>query len=480
MSAFLIVAGRWQFGAFDYNILIDVGWRQSLGQRAYTDFITSTPPGFNLGMKLAFALFGPSWNANLYISALFSCATFLWIYWLMVLLGIGRMSSMLMSFAIQCAVMLNLCFWWYNNTTLMLATVFFLSCCLYAREPRGWGSQVSYVASLALLGLMKPNIAGVTAVGSIVLLLIITDRRARLVLLSLAACAAAVLILLANHISIPAMLASYHGASLERGGFTKFAYDQMNRFAQWTALAWVAIVSLPLFPLAPRAAGQVSRRDWRGLASSLLFFLTILVALYGVATNGDFRELDCAVLLGAGAVIAYGTDLTSPRLRRLYFAILVGGSLSDLYLGAMRARVYTVGPHQFFEWTDARHRVESGFLKDMRTTPALLDLEREIARAKDENAGPYYFGPRVDFNYAVLGVPSPKHLPLWWHPGTAFARRDLPQILQAWQQHRFQTLIFQRDDYTLYSQEFLDLIAKGYVRDDGYAGLTVYHARKND
>src|SRR4051794_16363207 len=51
---FILHFGNRQFGGWDYGILIDTGWRKMLGQRPYTDFITPTPPGFNLGVKYAF------------------------------------------------------------------------------------------------------------------------------------------------------------------------------------------------------------------------------------------------------------------------------------------------------------------------------------------------------------------------------------------------------------------------------------------
>jgi hypothetical protein len=133
---FLIHVGRWQFGGFDFNILIETGWRQILGQRPYVDFPTTTPPGFNLGAKYAFELFGTNWNANLYFSAIFACLTFLWTYWLMTLLAMGRLASLVMAFAIECAAMLTLCLWWYNNSVLILAAIFFLSCLAYASQSR--------------------------------------------------------------------------------------------------------------------------------------------------------------------------------------------------------------------------------------------------------------------------------------------------------------------------------------------------------
>lgn len=58
LSVFIIYFGNRQFGGWDFSILIDSGWRQILGQRPYTDFISPNPPGFNLGIKYAFQLFG--------------------------------------------------------------------------------------------------------------------------------------------------------------------------------------------------------------------------------------------------------------------------------------------------------------------------------------------------------------------------------------------------------------------------------------
>ena len=57
LSVFIIHFGNRQFGAWDFGVLIDTGWRQILGQRPYTDFISPLPPGFNLGIKYAFELF---------------------------------------------------------------------------------------------------------------------------------------------------------------------------------------------------------------------------------------------------------------------------------------------------------------------------------------------------------------------------------------------------------------------------------------
>jgi hypothetical protein len=484
MCFFVVHFGRWQLDGFDFGIAIDLGWRQILGQRPYIDFVTTTPPGFNLGIKYAFELFGVSWDADLYFSALFACATLLWMYWTMTRLRMGRLASLAVAFAIECAAMLTHCLWSYNNSCLILAAVFFLSCLVYARDPERVGVQVSYLASLTLLSLMKANIAGLTIAGGVLLLFFATRRKLRLVMLTLGAVVAALAVLALNHVSVGAMLTSY--LSVARGWSTN-GYATWGPFERHSSAFWVGVLSLPLLGALPKWAMQVWRRDWRGMASTLLLPFSLLVAIYGLLTNGDFRDLECTAVLAAGGVIAFGLRWNGVFLRRVTIAILCASIAGDLYYGAARTFVYLGGPHMFFEWQDNQHHVDSGFLKNMRVGAPLIEVEREIKQAVDTNPGPYFLGPRIDFNYAVFGLASPERYPITWAPETMFPRSAEPQLVQYWQQDRFETLIFIKDElagsaqggaYTYYPQELLDIIDRAYVRDDKtYPDITVYRLR---
>ena len=211
------------------------GWREFLGQRPYDDFLATTPPAFNLGIKYAFQVFGVTWDANLYLTAIFTVATFLWIYWLFTRLSLGRMASMAMAFAIECAAMLTLSFWWYNNITTVLAAILFLSSLVYVARPHAVSAQISYVVSLALVSLTKPNMAGVTILGCVLMLLVVGDRRLWALLLTAAAAALAFAILVLTHISIPALLHSYRAVAGERG-FGAIGWSQMNTYEQYSSL----------------------------------------------------------------------------------------------------------------------------------------------------------------------------------------------------------------------------------------------------
>jgi hypothetical protein len=486
---FVLYFGRWQYGSWDFNIMVDTGWRQIQGQFPYVDFPATTPPGFNLGIKYAYELFGVNWDANLYFSAIFAGLTFLWMYWLMVQLSMGRLASMATAFAIECAAMLTSCFWWFNDSTLVLAAVFFLSCLAYANRPRAAAVQASYVLSLTLLSLMKPNMARMMIVGGVVLLFLVTERKMRLVLLTLGATAAAVLLLLVNHVSISAMLTSYLSVAKGRGDVSdRYGYRLMSAFEQDSALDWIALLSVPLLGLAPRVVRKTRERDWKAIAYIFFFPLALMIALYGLSTNSDCRDVECTVLLAAGAVLTFGLRWNGPLLRRITIAIAFASIAGDLYYGAARERVFGIGPHIFFEWQDNQRRIQSGFLKNMRVSSTMIEVEREVRLAKDTNSGPYFFGPRMEFNYAVLGLPSPEHYPAVWDPGTAFVVTDQAHFIQVWQEQRFQTLIFlnsgyaygpiaDQADYTFYPKEFRDAIGSGYVRDDRYPFLTIYHRR---
>jgi hypothetical protein len=174
-------------------------------------------------------------------------------------------------------------------------------------------------------------------------------------------------------------------------------------------------------------------------------------------------------------------------LRRVTIAILCASIAGDLYYGATRTFVYLGGAHMFFEWQNNENRIDAGFLKNMRVGAPLIEVEREVKQALDTNPGPYFLGPRIDFYYAVFGLRSPERYPPYLHPGTSVSRASVPQLLENWRSHRFATLIFLNDgiqggpsatDFTLYPQEFLDIIDRAYVQNDKtYPDIVVYRLR---
>ena len=477
LCVFIVQVGRHQFGGFDFSILVDTGWRQFLGQHLYTDFVATTPPGFDLAIKYAFQLFGPTWNANLYLSALFACITMVWMYWLMRRLGFSALAGWGTALAIQCQTMLLLSFWWYNNSVLVLAAVFLLSCLAYLQYPESKGVQLSYFIALTLLPLMKPNVAGVALVGGVIMLFIGSSRRLRLLILTLGAAAATVTILVVNHVSITALLSSYHEASKVRGGFHAFGFMLMTPLERLMAVLALFSLSVPGLWILSRILQQLKRRDIHSAALLLFFPLALAVSVYSVMTNGEFWLVDCAPLLAVIAFFSFSQNVPPPLIRRFVTALLCAGIAGSLCMAVARLRVYTIGAEKFFEWTNNENRIDEGFLKDMHVGAPMVAMEQQITAAVLSNPGPYFFGPRIEFNYAVQRVPSPTHLPAWWHPGVAFGMDQEAHLVQVWKGHRFQTLVFLKGDYSFYPEEFMNAIAQDYTLDDHYPLITVYHRR---
>ncbi len=194
-------------------------------------------------------------------------------------------------------------------------------------------------------------------------------------------------------------------------------------------------------------------------------------------TNGEFREVECTVLLAACGALAFGGGGLGPGLRRVYAGIVCASIAGSLCLGATRMRVYAIGPGQFFAWHDESGKMESGALRHMRVSQPMLEVMREVRLSVAKDRGPFYFGPRMEWNYTVQGLPSSPGLPAWWHPGTAFGRADEPRLLEVWRSRQFGTLIFLKGDYTYYSDDFLRILHTEYSEDDRSPAITIYRRR---
>ena len=478
LAGFVEYFGRRQFAAYDYQIVIDTAWRQYLGQRAYADFLSSAPPGFDLGLKYAFRLFGPTWNSVLLLTAIFTAGSFLWSYWLLRKAGAGVAIAFLTALAVQSSAMLTLCFWWYNNTVIVLATLFLLSCILFLRHEVDWTEQASLLVSAALLLLMKPNFAGLAMLGGVVCVLLFGHARVRFAGLMVASCGLAWLVLAIERISIASVVAAYQGAAKERGMSSTFGLQAMMSRQSDSLLAYCSLGALCV-PLAFFLFWSVRRgwprQRWKSLGGAGMVATSIAVAVYGLRTNGEIPNLEWAVLLAAVGVLVAGNAHMPGWVRTVGAVLLLTFTVSDMYVGATRLRMYYTGV--FFNADTSNNRMTSGLLGGMSVSDDLRDEQQEVAKVMHKLDGPYFFGPRVDFSYAEYGLVSPPHLPVWYHLGTAFDGASMPAVLETWRKENFRTLIFYKDDYSYYTPEFMDLIGSRYMVERRTRSLTVWRAR---
>ena len=474
IAAFVIHFGNRQFGGYDFSILIDTGWKLANGQKPYLDFVCTVPPGFYLGLKYAFILFGISWNAQLYATAILGISSFLWTYWLLSALVKTRTAAFLLAFTIVCAALLTLDFWWYNNVTEIAATIFFLSCLRYSERPLDLPAQTSYVASLALVGLMKPNIAGVLCAGAVLLVFLSTAHKLRTAVLSVAAVVLATGFLAWNGIGVFDLLSSYLRISTGWRAVALSGYG-MREMPEWDMvriILFFAALSTPLL---------LARASLRSVAYMLLFPFAFLVSLFAMFTNGELKDVSWAIVVAAGGVLVFHPSANAGRLRRFYPALLCALIFSDLYMGAVRFRVEGVGPHMFYEWNAPLTATDRPFFRDLKASGRFRRVVDQVGDALRANTQSVFLGPRMEFAYAAFGVPSPLHLPIWWHPARSFAPAQESNLLDIWRKEGFHTLIFLKDDptqaFTYYSPQFMQLIETLYNRDDSYSDITVFHAR---
>ena len=484
LAWFIFYFGNRQFGGWDFSILIDTGWRQILGQRPYTNFITPNPPGFNLGVFYAFRIFGVMWNAQIYAAIFFCVASFLWMYWLLRKLSSSPLIALFLAFAVECVTFVPLCFWWYNDVTSVLASVFLLSSIVYAHRD-GRGDTISYrqavwwsyVLSLALLCLMKPNIAGLLIVFATVLLFFAVRSKVQMMVGTAIGGVLFLAILWLNHISLPDMIASYRAAAIERGGLKDFGLYTYTHLQRVLLLLWTLVFAIPLVTLLPRLLSAWRQKRWHDFAFLLLLLSALPVTFYGMWTNGEIKDSETSVLIVSCGILCLVLRQTNLWIRTLFVAIIISMLGGDIYYGVARERVRGIGPGQFYEATGADRPIRDEFFSSLVSTPYFEDVQREVRKASTLFPGPVFLGPRLEFEYAVLRIPSPAGWPVYYQPGTSFASRDLLRVDGIWKATGFQTLIFLGKDRTFYPPDLLEFIESNYERQPGFSDVEVYRRR---
>jgi hypothetical protein len=232
----------------------------------------------------------------------------------------------------------------------------------------------------------------------------------------------------------------------------------------------------------PQFRTAMAARDRRRAAFLLLLLAGPCISSLAMVSNGDIKDVDWPLVICSG-VLLLREVVRNPRfgarwmmLVRVYACAVLALSLTDLYLGATRYRVLLIGTHRFFEWQEPLLNPGPSFFPEMRAGPQLRRAMTDIAQVLRENPGTVFFGPRLEFAYAAFGAPSPKDLPIWWDPGTAFAQEDEPALVEIWRQRHFQTLIFLEDDFTYYPDLLVALIHSTYTREVR-PGIWVFHRK---
>ena len=173
----LLHYGNRQFLGMDAGVLVDAGWRMTLGQRPYVDFPTAVPPALLLLGQVALAWFGPVWSSFLKINAVCGILFIAFADYMLLRLGVACVLRWFFLAASVTATLLVTGFVWYNALSALALVLFLLSVCVLFRDPHDRINRFCFVLTLIILSWMKPNYAA-----SMVAVVFITaqlDRRLR-------------------------------------------------------------------------------------------------------------------------------------------------------------------------------------------------------------------------------------------------------------------------------------------------------------
>lgn len=480
LGYFVVYFGNEQFGGFDQSIMTDLGWRLANGQKPYLDFACTMPPGFALGAKYAFLIWGRFWHAQLYMTALFTGVTFLWFCFLFNRIFHSLALAIFTAFCLECITNLSLSYWWYNTTASIAGGLFLASAFLYLWRPKAVEYQASYCLSLFLLAMMKPNTAMPLILAAVVILVSAPGNRIRTVLLSGVTLAALYGFLVANSFPVGLLWLSYKAGGESRTlGKSILLQLYLNRrgMLQVGGIFTVALLG-PFLYYKNSIVHFFRTKDYFSARVFLLLCLGPVVGLLAMLTNGELKFVDMVLPMVSGVVLffhrpdfALSHKQPKPFIQRNYIILFAILAAIGLYSGVTRFRVGLVGP--FFQ-EPADHRTESPFFADLRTGEGFAEILKEEKSVMDSNPrGPIFFGPRMEFSYAAFNIRSPKFLPIWWDPGAAFPLSQESKYIASWEQHRFGTLIFYKNDFMYYSPALAALLDRMYDRDDSLKYLTI-------
>ena len=483
LAAMIRAEGQRQFGGCDFSILVDVAWRQHIGQQAYKDFFSTVPPGFYLGARYAFDLFGVNWTALLTMACVATVIWICWATWLLVRLLGPRPIAPLIAIAVAAMTQVVCGVWWYNPIATLSAAIFVLSALELHRSPGSWSSSSSYCASLGILLLMKPNIVGIVVAGVTIMLALSGWKwTVRIAVLSIVGALLSWGMLRANGISPANVLLSYR----EVAGHGLMLLWGFRGMPMWDIAANISMLCAIAFPVAA-AMNAVEIQSFRQVARSVegrILAVAAIGGLYSAMNNGEWKFVAGAIILMASVlfVLFLAPVRSSSKLRSASptVAAAVAIALCAMFTaigcgtGWYRLRVLTVG--DFFEWHTLPPRQGPAFFRGFVAGRLFNETLDQIDGAL--KARPYqkvFFGPRLAFAYAAFGRTSPNRQPVWYEKGTFFRADREPEILRIWEETNFDILIFAKDDFTYYPPEFLELIRSHYTRDDSLTRLTLFH-----
>lgn len=432
LAGLSVVLGQCEFGSYDASMLIDLGWRLQQGQMPYRDFPCMLPPDFYLAAWAAMHCLGVHWWAFTVTESCFFVGLAVvgalvisqmvedrWLrrrVWLLYLLAASL--PMLLTNHLWHAVLAS-----QETTTLLL---FYFLFHRYRSAPRTWRCVVgmALVVLTSLLVLTKPNWGAAALVSAAWFVLCSSTRRWAAVIMAACTVAGAVgamLLLQACSISWQDVWHSYHQVSERPSAFdalSLFLNDGMDWTARIDAPVSYAVVALLLFAALWHLVCYPALWRTPQCAAALA---GLGVTAVGFATDWDIRgnALGPACFgLGLFLLVSDTANMRVPKAcLRVALTLTIG---AVILLAGVRARMRQVGAWAGDSYGILQRQTDP-FFGAFVARQTLWQVNQQIDALHAAYPGAaVFFGQRLEFEYARLGVLSPRHMPIWWHPGSAY------------------------------------------------------------
>jgi len=467
--------GMYQFGGWDEGLVVHIATYYAQGFKPYFDFPCNMPPLFMAGIRSSVWLFGFKWSSVILLTAIFASLTFLWMFSLLRIISVPRHSALFIALCAEMSTMLVIPFWWFNNSSSVSVVLLFLSALACLQQSLRIFPWVSLSLSLGMVVTCKPNDLPICL--AVFALLIVKGSLHRTRAVCACAGAVAVFLLVCIEAQMPPteLIRSYLEIGRLRGSpFLFLPFRQMTSLERSTHVWFILLIVVCFAAL----LGLTARR--RPFPGRLLFICIVaaLTSLEMTCTNSEIKTSDLAVLLVAIAILClrpWETEAVSLGRKSVLMAMLSLFMVVSGYLSVTSSRIQAIGPGAYYQ-VGPTNIIEGGFLSGLKTGPHLQrvisDTAQVLSRWPSERV---FFGPRVEFEYAVFNKPVTKGMPLLWDPGNLFSGERLPMLIRTFQQDDPELLIFLKDDYT--RMQIMGSYIRNsdnYKRIDTYGALTVY------
>jgi hypothetical protein len=532
--------GHRQMGGFDHSALVDTAWRLASHQKPYRDFYLTTPVGFYLGAGLAFAVWGANWSALVWVTIVYALVTFALLSVCLASYTSPRFGIGL-ALTCELLAMGVTSYWWYNSITAITACVFVAAAIAFARRPSSRPAIALFALAMFLLLMMKPNTAGMLGVLVVAILFTLRPATRKLLIVIAVSTSAFLALLAALGINPLSVARSYLGIAGARGLPSVLYFTRDKPGEAYLIIPLIILCILPLVASAEPAIRLLQDRVEPHAQILLLSLAGMVMGVFGMFTNSDSNLVvgvplillsalglplwlsreglagdesppwlavaAAGAALGGATMLALGPSLhdwqrlwvvclfvvfaclllgvASFRRSSVLLAcilVLVGGSA--LLAGSERVRVKYMGEDVFYSDEPLVEIPGVPFFDDFLVSPRLREVVGEMSTAlhllsaqPGQPPASVYFGPRLEFAYAAFGLPSPRHLPVWYHAGTSYPEAMSEAIVRTYLASTFDIVIFLRTgdspDLAYLPAQITEHITSHYQRVD-YPEIVVF------